>query len=157
MSVFKSYDIRGLCPVELTEELAKRIGAATARYLKAKRILVGWDMRPTSLMLRDAFIAGANSEGCVCVDVGMCTTPLTYWALQEYKCDGSVMMTGSHNPAQHNGMKICAAGPIALSYDDGLNEVEKIVLSDDLALEPQDLSNEYFKKNIFRLEFTILP
>jgi len=143
MSVFKSYDIRGLCPEDLTEDLAKRIGAATARYLKAKKLIVGWDMRPTSVMLRDAFICGANSEGCVCIDVGMCTTPLTYWAVQHYESDGSVMMTGSHNPAEYNGMKICAAGPVALSYEGGLNEVEKIILSDDLPLvENKEITNE---------------
>ena len=143
MSVFKSYDIRGLCPEELTEDLAKKIGAATARYLGAKKMVVGWDMRPTSVMLRDAFVAGANSEGCSCIDVGMVTTPLTYWALVEYGADGSVMMTGSHNPAQYNGMKICAKGPVALSYEGGLNEVEKLVLSGDLPLTPrEDIQNE---------------
>jgi phosphomannomutase len=141
-SVFKSYDIRGLCPKDLTEDLAKRIGAATARYLKAKTMVLGWDMRPTSVMLRDAFITGANSEGCGCIDLGMCTTPLTYWAVQHYEADGSVMMTGSHNPAQYNGMKICAAGPVALSYEGGLNEVEKLVLGDTLKFEPQDCDNK---------------
>lgn len=142
MTIFKSYDVRGLCPEELSEELALRIGAATARFLKAKKMVVGWDMRPTSIMLRDAFIKGANSGGCVCLDLGMVTTPLTYWAVQHYEADGSVMMTGSHNPAQYNGMKICAAGPVALSYEGGLNEIEALVKSDDLALEDQDIKNE---------------
>ncbi|MGE4158739.1 MAG: phosphomannomutase/phosphoglucomutase [Planctomycetota bacterium] len=122
--IFKSYDIRGLCPGELDEPLAQRLGAATAECLGAKKLALGWDMRPTSPGLRDAFTRGANSRGCSILDLGMVTTPLTYWAVREYHTDGSVMITASHNPAEYNGMKICRKGPEALSYDTGLKDLE---------------------------------
>lgn len=130
MGIFKSYDIRGRTPEDMNEALVERIGAATARHLAAKTIVVGRDMRDTSPGFCAAFTRGANAEGCAVIDLGLVTTPVTYWGVSRFGADGSAMITASHNPAGYNGLKICAAGPVALSYEGGLNAIEALVLDE---------------------------
>ncbi len=74
-SIFKAYDIRGHYPDEVNEEVAFRIGAAYARLLEAKRIVIGYDMRLSSPTLAEAFVEGVASTGASVTDIGMVTTP----------------------------------------------------------------------------------
>ncbi len=126
-SIFKAYDIRGLYPDEVNEEVAFRIGAAYVRLLSAKRIVIGYDMRLSSPTLAEAFADGAMSAGSDVMDIGMVTTPLLYFAIIDGGYDGGAMVTASHLPQESNGFKLCREKAIPLSGDAGLPALEKMV------------------------------
>src|SRR5262245_21550384 len=127
MSIFKAYDIRGLVPQELDEALTYKIGRALAAFLKARRIVVGHDMRPSSIPLRAALTRGLREAGVDVTHIGLCTTPTSYFADAVGGFDGSVMITASHNPAQYNGLKLCREMAIPLSGDTGIATLESMI------------------------------
>jgi phosphomannomutase len=124
--IFKAYDIRGLYPTEIDEGTARRIGFAFARFLRGSRIVIGRDMRDSSLALSKAFADGALSAGTDVHDAGMATTPMLYYAIIDGKFDGGAMISASHLGAQYNGIKLCRERAIPLSGDSGLPEVERL-------------------------------
>ena len=110
MSIFREYDVRGIVGKDLTFDVAQSIGRAygtMARQRGSQTVALGRDGRLTSLALRDQVLAGITSTGVNVVDIGVCPTPLLYFALYELPVDGGVMVTGSHNPAEYNGFKMC--------------------------------------------------
>ncbi|MCZ7644720.1 MAG: phosphomannomutase/phosphoglucomutase [Planctomycetota bacterium] len=130
---FKSYDVRGIVPDQLTTGDAYRIGKATAAYLKARTLAVGRDARLSSPDLAAALMAGIAAAGCDALDLGMGPTPITYFAaghLGKAKCGGAIQVTASHNPAEYGGFKFTKAGALPMSYDQGLDEVEKLFAKD---------------------------
>src|SRR5947208_16672096 len=110
-AVFKAYDIRGTVPDQLDAELARRVGAAFARFTGAPRVLVARDMRPSGVELTAAFIDGATGQGVDVVDLGLASTDLIYFAAGSLDAPGA-MFTASHNPAKYTGIKLCLAGPL---------------------------------------------
>ena len=102
--IFRAYDIRGIFGEDLTEEVATRIGAAFAKFLDDKSVVVGRDARISGEKLRDALVSGLVSR-CKVTDVGMIPTPLLYFAATTLKIDAGIMVTASHNPPQWNGFK----------------------------------------------------
>ena len=122
-TVFKAYDIRGLVPEELNTDLARQVGAAFARFAGAPAILVGRDMRPSGLELSGAFIEGATGEGVDVVDLGLIPTDLLYFASGHMNMPGATF-TGSHNPAQYNGIKLCLAGAKPVGEETGLADIK---------------------------------
>ena len=80
MSVFKAYDVRGIYGDQIDETLARKIGAHFVRLIEAKTIVVGRDMRPCAPSIAAAFIEGATSQGCDVIDIGLASTPMTYFA-----------------------------------------------------------------------------
>ncbi len=131
--IFKAYDVRGIYGEILTEHLAERIGLAFANMIGAgKKVVVGRDARPHSVPLRDALTLGLREGGMDVVDIGLCTTPMTYYAGFTYGYDASIMVTASHNPGEYNGFKFCRDNAIPVGYDDGLNEVERRIEANEL-------------------------
>ena len=128
--VFKAYDIRGVYGQYLDERLAELIGSATARYLKAKSIVVSRDMRDSSRPLADAVIRGVLSTGCNALDAGMLSTDANYFAIAHCGQDGGIQVTASHNPAEYNGFKISREKAIPMSYESGLAEIERLALGE---------------------------
>lgn len=129
---FKAYDIRGVVPQELNSELVYKIGRALALYLNAKLIVIGRDVRKSSLELSQALADGLNDAGCDVIDIGLCGTEMIYFGTPYLNADGGVMITASHNPPQYNGLKFVKRGSVPLGYDSGLNEIEKMILTDNL-------------------------
>jgi len=127
MSIYKAYDIRGLYPGELDENTARRIGSAFARYLEAGALVVGRDMRTMAPAVADAVIEGITSTGCHVLDIGLASTPMTYFAIGRLPCDGGLCVTASHNPKDYIGFKLCREGARPLSGDAGIKELERIV------------------------------
>lgn len=125
MSIFKAYDIRGLVPGELNAEAAYRIGRATARFLRARRLAIGRDARTHSPELGEALIRGVREEGASVLDIGLAATPMLYFAVDALGADGGIMLTASHNPAQYNGMKICGPNAVPIGEASGLREIER--------------------------------
>ncbi|MBA3708039.1 MAG: phosphomannomutase/phosphoglucomutase [Planctomycetes bacterium] len=128
---FKAYDIRGLYPQELDEDLAYRIGNATAQVLAltGKRYTVGRDMRMSGPMLKAAFMQGLVDAGVVVVDVGMLSTPGVTFAMHHLDTAGGAMITASHNPAPYGGVKITAPGFKPVGAGSGMEEIEAVARS----------------------------
>lgn len=122
-TVFKAYDIRGLVPEELNADLARKVGAAFARFAGAPTILVGRDMRPSGVELSGAFIDGALEAGVDVIDLGLIPTDLLYFASGKLDLPGATF-TGSHNPAQYNGIKLCLPGAKPVGEDTGLDVIK---------------------------------
>ena len=125
--IFKAYDIRGIYGQTLTEDLAYKIGKAAATFLKCKKVVVGRDMRPHSKPLFDALARGLTELGADVIDLGLCSTPMSYYANGKLGADASVMITASHNPGEWNGFKICREKAIPISGATGIQDLEKIV------------------------------
>ena len=109
--VFRAYDIRGIAPDPLGPELVHAVGwsiAREARELGETRVAVGRDGRLTGPQLRDALAGGLLAGGVSVVDMGRLPTPILYFAAREF--GSGVMITGSHNPPDYNGLKITLAG-----------------------------------------------
>ncbi|MCS7255369.1 MAG: phosphoglucosamine mutase [Thermomicrobium sp.] len=127
-TVFKAYDVRGVYPEELDEELAYRIGRAFALYLRPRHVVVGRDMRISSPALAEAIIRGLLDQGVDVTNVGLVSTDALYFAVGKYRFDGGVMVTASHNPPEYNGFKLCREEAQALSFDSGIGEIRDLVL-----------------------------
>lgn len=120
MSLFKAYDIRGEVPDELNTDLAWRIGRAYASEFKPKNVVVGQDVRLSSPSLCAALSDGLLAGGVDVIDLGICGTEEVYFATFSQDIDGGIVVTGSHNPAQCNGMKLVRRGAVPISGDSGL-------------------------------------
>jgi len=125
--IFKAYDIRGIYGRELTDEIAFRIGRAFATLLKPRTVAVGRDMRPHSQPLFEALARGLNLHGADVIDLGLCSTPMTYFGIGSSGADAGIMVTASHNPGEYNGMKLCRAGAVPISGATGIADIERII------------------------------
>lgn len=144
---FKAYDIRGIVPDELNQNLVYKIGKALAKYLGAKSIVIGKDIRKSSPELSNALANGLSDAGCDVIDIGLCGTEMIYFATPFLNADGGVMITASHNPPQYNGLKFVKRNSVPLGYDSGLNEIEKIILKDELDIQVKE-KGKVIQKNI---------
>ena len=122
-TIFKAYDIRGVYPDEIDEEVARRVGNAFVAFTGAARVLVGRDARPSSEPLVAAFSEGATMAGADIVDLGVASTDLCYFAAGTLDSPAA-MFTASHNPAEYNGIKLCRAGAGPIGEDTGLREIK---------------------------------
>jgi phosphomannomutase len=136
MSVFRSYDIRGVFPTEIDTGFARDLGVALGRHFlglpphrgkSGLHLVVGRDMRESAAACAPELIDGLRAAGHRVTDIGMVTTPCLYFAVQRLEADGGVMCTASHNPAQYIGFKVCRELAIPIGYDAGLKDVEKIM------------------------------
>lgn len=112
--IFREYDIRGVADRDLPDELAENLGFAYGGYLKRAlgkssglKVSVGKDCRLTGDRLASALVRGIRRQGIDVVTLGVCPTPLTYFSIHHLDLDGGIMVTGSHNPSEYNGFKIC--------------------------------------------------
>ncbi len=128
MSIFKAYDIRGIYGTELTTELAYQIGRAFATFLTCRKVVVGRDMRPHSQPLFDELARGLVEQGVTVIDLGLCSTPMSYYANGKLGADAGIMITASHNPGEYNGFKMCREQAIPISGATGIKDIERIVL-----------------------------
>src|SRR6478752_6433867 len=111
-SIFKAYDIRGIVPSTLTEEVAQALGmafGAVALREGEKCVAVGRDGRLSGPSLSGALVRGLVASGVDVIDIGMVTTPMLYFAASTL-CTSGIQVTGSHNPKDYNGFKMVMAG-----------------------------------------------
>ena len=126
-AVFKAYDVRGVVPDELDEEMAWAVGAAFGDFVAAdgaERVVVGRDMRESGAGLSRALAAGVLDRGLVVLDAGLVSTDLLYFASGELDAPGA-MLTASHNPARYNGIKLCRSGARPIGQETGLSEIRR--------------------------------
>ena len=129
MSIFKAYDIRGIYGQDLNEDIFYRIARAYAQFCgftgKGK-VVVARDCRTSSDSLFAAFAKGLVDEGVDVIDIGMASTPMSYFANATLKADGSVMITASHNTKEWNGCKLCKANAVPISGATGIKDIERL-------------------------------
>ncbi|MFH1055208.1 MAG: phosphomannomutase/phosphoglucomutase [Candidatus Altiarchaeota archaeon] len=147
MSIFRAYDIRGVYGVDLTDEIAKNVGKAFGSTLKGT-IAVARDVRVSSPPLANALIKGLKSTGLRIIDVGVAPTPVLYFTIHHLRLDGGVMVTGSHNPPQYNGFKLCRGtmtlyGPEIQAIGDAINAGE--FRTGNGTVESREIVHEYIK------------
>jgi phosphomannomutase len=147
---FKAYDIRGVVPTELDTDLAYRIGLATAQFLGARRMVVGRDCRLSSAELCESLARGLTDAGVDVLDIGLCGTEMVYYTTFARELDGGIMVTASHNPMDHNGMKLVREESKPISGDSGLDTIGAAALNGDLepaatrgSIKTEDIMAEY--------------
>lgn len=128
--VIKAYDIRGVVGEQIDAALMHDIGAAYAYLLREEgetTIAIGYDMRPSSPELAQAFGEGARSQGLNVIHLGLTSTDELYFAAGSLQVAGA-MFTASHNPAQYNGIKLCRAGATPVNQDTGLRQITDMLV-----------------------------
>ncbi len=125
INCFKAYDIRGKVPEELNTDLAYKIGLVYAKFLNAKKIVIGHDIRKSSEELSAALAKGLNENGADVIDIGLCGTEMIYYSTSALDADGGIMITASHNPKEYNGMKFVKKDSVPVGYDSGLMILKK--------------------------------
>ncbi|RLB41258.1 MAG: phosphomannomutase [Deltaproteobacteria bacterium] len=147
--IFREYDIRGIVPEELNEETVRQLGLAMGTYYNqkgVKRISLGRDCRLSSPSLFEGLADGLMSTGMEIIDIGMVPTPLLYFSLHHLDVEGGVQITGSHNPPEFNGFKVCLGH--ASIYGSEIQEIRKIAESGSFAdgqgrMEQADVVSPY--------------
>jgi phosphomannomutase/phosphoglucomutase len=150
--IFRTYDIRGVAGTELTAESVARIGQAIGSEATARgetQIIVGRDGRNSGPELLAALITGLQASGCDVIDIGMVPTPVLYFATHYLEPDSGVILTGSHNPPEYNGLKIVIAGEtlsedaIQVIYN---RVVENNLVSGNGTLQTTDINADYIRR-----------
>ena len=150
--IFREYDIRGIVGTDLTPESATSIGKAIGTYIRrgnGKNMILGRDVRSSSVEFCNILSKALNSTGCNVIDIGMVPTPVLYFALHHFNADGGVMITGSHNPPEFNGFKI-SQGFHSL-YGEKVQELKRLIEANDFEVgtgttQQQPVLAEYMEK-----------
>ncbi|MCX6779953.1 MAG: phosphomannomutase/phosphoglucomutase, partial [Candidatus Magasanikbacteria bacterium] len=143
--IFKAYDIRGLVEGELSNDLAYQIGRSYGVFLRerglfdsAKWVVVGYDMRPSSVGYSEQVRTALRDEGFNVVDVGLVTTPLFNFACAHYSDNlAGIMVTASHNPAEYNGFKMTLGDGTPVGKGNGMEEVRDCAQKAEFANAPK--------------------
>ena len=130
-AIFKAYDVRGLYGDEIDGDIAEALGRAYTRVLGrlegkepgALRIGLGRDMRLTAPELAERYRTGIMAEGAHVLDAGMVGTEMLYYLVGSRELDGGLMCTASHNPKAYTGAKLVRRGALALSGDEGIQDM----------------------------------
>ena len=150
--IFREYDIRGIVGKDLTPESVTSIGKAIGTCIRrgnGKNMVLGRDVRSSSIEFCNILSKALNSTGCNVIDIGMVPTPVLYFALHHFNADGGVMITGSHNPPEFNGFKI-SQGFHSL-YGDKVQELKRLIEVNDFEVgtgttQQQPVLAEYMEK-----------
>ncbi len=150
--IFKNYDIRGLYPEQINEEVAYSIGRAFASHLKCKTVAVGRDGRIGNEEMFRGFSKGLIDQGCNVTDFGQISTDMIYFAVGQYNFDAGCMITASHNPKEWNGLKFVGKGASGISIETGLAEIRALAEKNEFeevekgSLAEKNIDKEYGDK-----------
>lgn len=152
MGAFKAYDIRGIYNQDFNKEDVYKIGFFLPKLLKANKVLVGRDVRTSSPEIFKALTDGITDSGADVYDMGISTTPMVYYFTAQHKFDASVQITASHNPKDHNGLKISGSNALPIGYDTGLGKLEEWIKKDKIEIAkvkgkiiPHQVKEEYIQ------------
>lgn len=151
VEIFRQYDIRGHAERDLTDETVRLIGQAFGTYIQNQgttEVLVGRDNRLSSERLHKVLLEGLLDSGCHVIDIGLVVTPILYFAREHFQIDGGVMITGSHNPPEDNGLKL-AYGPGTI-YGEEIQRLKNMIISKEFksgsgTLEVKDAVQPYLE------------
>ena len=140
--LFGTNGIRGLVNVELTPEMAIKVGSCIGTFFgKGKNLLLGFDARTSGPMFAKAVTSGLTATGCNVHFAGMASTPAIQFAVKNHKMDGGVIISASHNPPQYNGIKVIWRDGIETSHEQEV-EVENIYFDNKIVFAPWDKLGE---------------
>src|SRR5919202_6429350 len=133
--IFKAYDVRGIYGEEIDGDVAEAVGRAFARVLAERsakparelRVGLGRDMRLSAPELAARYRAGLAGEGAHVLDIGQVGTEMLYFLVGSRDLDGGLMCTASHNPKQYTGAKLVREGAIALSGEEGIQDIRRLL------------------------------
>lgn len=153
MGAFKAYDFRGTFGKDFDLDTVYKFGYFLPSLLKTNKVLVGRDMRVSSPQMFEALANGITDAGADVYDMGLTTTPMVYYFTAQHHFDASVMITASHNPKEHNGLKVSRANALPVGYDTGLGEIERRILENEPItpasikgkIVPYDVKAEYLE------------
>lgn len=131
-SIFKAYDIRGIYPEQLNEDVAYKIAQAYTRFMGfsgGETVVLGRDVRLSGPKLSEAVRQGLMDHGVNIVDVGVVSTDFLYFATVHGKYDGGLQVSGSHNPREYNGIKMVRKKAVPISGDTGIMDIKDLVVS----------------------------
>jgi phosphomannomutase len=152
--IFGAYDIRGIYPTDVNEDIFYKIALGYNLIFKPKEVVVGMDARLSSPPLKESLIKGFLDSGVDVLDIGEITTDMIYFAVGSYDYSGGIIVSASHNPSEYNGMKMVREKVTAISSDTGLfeirdalkdNKVEKPLPGKRGTLENRDIVDDYLK------------
>lgn len=127
-SIFKAYDIRGIYPGGINEEIAYKIGQGYASIVNPQgEVLIGHDVRIHSKDLKIKIIEGLNDAGVDVLDVGAMSTDMLYFGVGTYKTQGGIQVTASHNPPEWHGMKMVKPGVVPMTLESGIGEIRDFI------------------------------
>lgn len=132
--IFRQYDIRGIAGKDMDLDGVGQLGRGIGTYLQRQgkgRIAVGRDCRTTSPEYAARIIEGLTASGLDVMEIGVCSTPLSYFSIRHLELDGSVMVTASHNPPEYNGFKICSG--VDSVYGEALQEILQLIEKKDFS------------------------
>jgi phosphomannomutase/phosphoglucomutase len=133
--LFGTNGVRGLANVELTPDMAVKIGLAVGTFFGKKNLLLGYDARTSGPMLSKAVTSGLTATGCNVYFTGMAPTPSLQFAVKNHKMDGGIIITASHNPAEYNGIKVIWNDGIEISHEQE-TVIEKIYFDNKINFAP---------------------
>ena len=146
MKAFKAYDIRGVYNKDFDKNDVYKIGFFLSKVLSSDKVLIGRDVRASSPEILEYLIKGIIDSGSDVFYAGLATTPMIYWSTAKFGFNASVMITASHNPAEYNGLKVSGADAKPIGYNNGLNEIEKLMQSEDIV--PASTKGKQFDINV---------
>ena len=170
--IFKAYDIRGIYPDQIDEQAIYKISKAFYKFLvnetgKQKlKIGIGRDMRLSSPSLVKNAIKGLVDSGADVIDFGLASTPVFYYGVGKYECDGGMQISASHNPKEYNGIKMVRKDSYPISLEDGLDIIRDLALKEKKEIEitnqnvsiiRKDITEEFIDYSLKFYNFTIKP
>ncbi len=148
VSIFREYDIRGVVGKTLTNEIAEKIAYVFGKTLEEKAsnatATLGHDGRLSSDSLNSSIISGLTLSGVNVIDIGLVPTPLLYYSTFKFHPTGAMMITGSHNPPEYNGIKLCVGNDTL--YGGQIKEIKEKVKG--VIMSPSSAKGSYLKKDI---------
>jgi phosphomannomutase / phosphoglucomutase len=158
-TIFREYDIRGIADEELLDSDVELVGRALGTYLirhSGRSICLGCDCRLSGSRLHDALLKGVLAAGSHVLDLGTVPTPVLYYSAVHFKADGAVMITGSHNPPEYNGIKtVCGIDTL---HGEAIQDVYKLILGSDFesgegSVKPVDAVTPYVDEIALQFHF----
>ncbi len=158
--IFRQYDIRGIAGQDMTEEDVVELGQGIGTFLIGqgnRQITVGRDCRTTSERYSQQLIQGLIATGCNVVDIGVCSTPVSYFSIRHLEKEGNVMVTASHNPPEYNGFKISSG--VGSVFGDQIQQIRHLIENQAFAVgqgrvESMDVIPAYIKYILSNIEIS---
>ena len=164
-TIFKAYDIRGIYGQDFDNELAYRLGKAyvalrkndeDTKNIQKLKIGVAYDMRLSSLDLKEALVRGLTEAGADVVDLGLIATPTFYFAVGHFNYDGGIMISASHNPKEWNGFKLVRAKGLPISGESGIEFLkEQALINHFLPAQERGLVSENKNAQVEALNYAL--
>lgn len=137
-SIFKAYDIRGIYPEQINEDVAYKIGQAYVKVTKPQgEVLIGHDVRIHSKALKEKVIEGVLDAGVNVVDVGWMSTDMLYFGVGCYKTAGGMQVTASHNPPEWHGVKMIRENVVPMTLESGISQIRDLIVKNEFTKSPK--------------------